>query len=77
MSLHTINDVLERAKDWSPEDQESLAVFAREIESHRTGVYTLDAQEREAIEHAIAEANKDEFVSEEMLSELKARFSVV
>lgn len=77
MSLQTISDVLERAKEWSAEDQESLTAFAREIESQRTGVYTLDEQERKTIENALAEANKGELVSEEILSQLKARFSVV
>jgi hypothetical protein len=77
MSLQTINDVLERAKDWSPEDQETLTEFAREIESHRTGVYTLNAEELEAINRGIVQADKGDFVSAETLSTLKTRFNAV
>jgi predicted transcriptional regulator len=77
MSPKTINEVLERAKTWPMADQETLAEFAREIESNRTGVYALDAEEREAIERGLKEASSGKFASAEEMLSLKTRFGTV
>lgn len=48
----TAKDILERIATWPPEDQEELAEVAREIEGRRNGVYTLNDEEKAAIDAA-------------------------
>jgi hypothetical protein len=45
-------DVFKRVPSWPDEDQEELAELAQEIESRRTGVYVLNADEKAAIDAA-------------------------
>jgi hypothetical protein len=66
MTTKALSEVLQRAETWPPEDQEALAEFAREIEARRTGVYHLSDDERAAIREGLGEANRGEFVSEDM-----------
>jgi len=44
--------MVERVAAWPEEDQEELAVLAREIEARRTGVYPLSDDEKAAIDAA-------------------------
>jgi hypothetical protein len=48
----TVKKILERVAAWTEEDQEELAVLAREIEARRTGVYALSDDEKAAINAA-------------------------
>ena len=55
------------------EDQEELAEYAREIEARRTGVYTMSDDERAAVGKGLAEADRGEFVSDELIAEADKR----
>ena len=66
-------DVMEHAATWPPEDQDELAEFAREIEARRTGIYKLSDDERSAAGRGLAEADRGEFVSDELVAEADKR----
>ena len=52
MIAKILKEVLDHVETWSQEDQAELAEYARDIEARRTGVYTLNDEERSAIEEA-------------------------
>ena len=58
---------MEHAETWPVEDQEELAEFAREIEARRTNVYTMSENERVAVRPGLAEADRGEFVPDEIV----------
>lgn len=63
---NTLRGILEHAeKTWSPEDQEELAAYAREIEGRRIGMYILSPEEEAAVDEGLAQADRGEFVDEE------------
>lgn len=68
LAMNTLKDVLERAAAWPRQDQDELAEYAREIEARRTGIYILSDEERVAIAKGLAEANRGEFVSDEVVA---------
>ncbi|RXH12340.1 hypothetical protein EAS56_17685 [Bradyrhizobium guangzhouense] len=61
--------LLQRVESWPTEDQEELASIAREIESRRTGIYTLSDEERAAIRQGIAAAEEGNFAPENEMEE--------
>ncbi|XSC44052.1 hypothetical protein ACF1BQ_041045 [Bradyrhizobium sp. RDT10] len=65
--------MIEHGETWSVEDQEELAEYAREIEARRTGVYTMSDDERAAVRKGLAEADRGEFVSDEIITEADKR----
>jgi hypothetical protein len=73
MTTKTFKDVLEHATTWPREDQDELAEYAREIEARRTGIYTMSDEERIAVSKAIAQADRGEFVSDELVAEADRR----
>jgi hypothetical protein len=73
MMIKTLRDVVRQAETWPQEDQEELAEFAREIEARRTGVYRMSDEEREAVRRGLAEADRGEFVSDELVAEADKR----
>jgi hypothetical protein len=68
-----LKEVIEHAENWPREDQEELAEYAREIEARRTGIYTMSDGERSAVLKGLAEADRGEFVSDEMIAEADKR----
>ena len=68
-----LKEVIEHAETWPQEDQEELAEYAREIEARRTGVYTMSDDERAAVGRGLMEADRGQFVSEELVSESDKR----
>ena len=68
-----LKEMIEHAESWPREDQEELAEYAREIEARRTGVYTMSDDERAAVGKGLAEADRGEFVSDELLAEADKR----
>lgn len=64
--MNTLKDVLEHAVTWPQEDQDKLAEYAREIEARRTGIYALSDHERLAVARGLAEADRGEFVPDEL-----------
>ena len=68
-----LKEMIEHAETWPREDQEELAEYAREIEARRTGVYIMSGDERAAVEKGLAEADRGEFVSDELIAEADKR----
>jgi predicted transcriptional regulator len=68
-----LKEVIEHAETWPLEDQEELAEHAREIEARRTGVYTMSDDERGAVRKGLAEADRGEFVPDEVITEADKR----
>jgi hypothetical protein len=71
--MNTLKDVLEHAVTWPQEDQDKLAEYAREIEARRTGIYTLSDDERLAVAKGLAEADRGEFVPDELVAKADKR----
>ena len=74
MTLKTLKDVMELAATWPREDQDELAEYAREIEARRTGVYTMSDHERMAVAKGLAQADRGEFVTDEVVEEADKRY---
>ncbi|MGE0611349.1 MAG: hypothetical protein AB7G34_08090 [Hyphomicrobiales bacterium] len=53
MNGKQLEDILDAARAWPPEDQEELVELAREIEARRHGVYHATAEELAAIDEAL------------------------
>jgi hypothetical protein len=68
-----LKEMIEHAETWPREDQEELAEYAREIEARRTGVYIMSDDERAAVGKGLAEADRGEFVSDELIAEADKR----
>ena len=68
-----LKEMFEHAETLPQEDQEELAEYAREIEARRTGIYTMSDDERTAVGKGLAEADRVEFVSDELISEADKR----
>jgi hypothetical protein len=68
-----LKEVIEHAETWPREDQEELAEYAREIEARRTGIYTMSDDERSAVLKGLAEADRGEFVPDELIAEADKR----
>ena len=73
MTTANLKDVLKRAEAWPQEDQEELAEFAREIQARRTGVYVMSDDERAAVRKGLAEADRGEFVPDDVVAEADKR----
>jgi predicted transcriptional regulator len=61
--------LLEQVQTWPEEDQEELAQLAREIESRRSGIYRLSADERIAVRAGMEAARSGDFVSDDEMEE--------
>lgn len=68
-----LQDVFEHAANWPLEDQEELAEYAREIEARRTGIYTMSDDERAAVRIGLAEADRGEFVPDDLVAKADKR----
>jgi hypothetical protein len=75
MATDTKN-LLELVGSWPQEDVEELEEYARFIEARRTGVYRLTADERAAIKEGVAQADRGEFVSDEVVAEADKRHGI-
>ena len=73
MVTKVLREVIEQAETWPPEDQEALAEYAREIQARRTGVYMMSDDERAAVRRGLAQADRGEFVSDEIVAEADKR----
>ena len=71
--MNTLKDVMEHAATWPREDQDELAEYAREIEARRTGIYTMSDDERMAVAKGLDQANRREFVTDELVAEADKR----
>jgi hypothetical protein len=66
-------EVIEHAETWPLEDQQELVEYAREVEARRTGVYTMSDDERVAVQKGLADADRGEFVPDEIVTEADKR----
>ncbi len=73
MTTKTLQEVMEHAATWPREDQEELAEYAREIEARRSGIYTMSEDERISVAKGMAQADRGEFVSDELVAEADKR----
>jgi len=72
MATKILKDVIEHAETWPEEDQAELIEFAHEIETRRSGVYILSADENVAI----AKARSSEVVPDSEMEVFWRRFGV-
>jgi hypothetical protein len=68
--------LLEQVESWPEEDQEELAEYAREIEARRTGVYTMSDDENAAVRRGLAQADRGEFVRDDIVAKADKRHDV-
>lgn len=69
----TTRKLLEQVESWPQEDQEELAEYAREIEARRSGVYVLSDEECATVRNGLAQADRGEFVSDEVVARADKR----
>jgi predicted transcriptional regulator len=65
--------LLEQVESWPEEDQEELAEYAREIEARRSGIYTMSDDERAAVSRGLAEADRGDFVADDIVAKADKR----
>jgi hypothetical protein len=68
--------VLEQVASWPEQDQDELAEYAREIEARRTGVYVLSDEEWADLQEGIAQADRGELVSDDVVAKADKRHGV-
>jgi hypothetical protein len=66
-------NLLERVASWPDEDIAELNELAREIEARRTGVYVISDDEWADLQEGIGQADRKEFVSDEVLADADKR----
>jgi predicted transcriptional regulator len=71
-----LKELVDRLASWPVEDIEELDGYAREIEARRTGVYRLTEDELAAVRKGLAEADRGEFVPDEVVAEMNKRHGV-
>jgi predicted transcriptional regulator len=72
----TTKTLLEQVASWPQRDQDELAEYAREIEARRTGVYVLSDEEWADLQEGIAQADRGEFVPDEVVAKADKRHGV-
>ncbi len=65
--------LLDKADRWPDDDKQDLIAYARGIEARQSDVYTLNHAERTAVEEGIAEADAQEFASNQELNKSGVR----
>ena len=73
MVAKVLKELIEQAETWPQQDQEELAEYAREIQARRTGVYIMSDEERAAVGKGLAQADRGEFVADEVVAEADKR----
>jgi hypothetical protein len=68
--------LLERVSSWPDEDVAELEEMAREIEARRAGVYVLSDEEWAELQDGIAQADRREFVSDDVVAEADKRHGI-
>jgi predicted transcriptional regulator len=65
--------LIERVANWPEEDLAELEEAAREIEARRSGVYVLSDEEWTDLQEGMAEADRGEFVPDDVIAEADKR----
>jgi predicted transcriptional regulator len=68
--------ILEQVADWPQQDQDELAEYAREIEARRSGIYVLSDEEWADLQEGIAQADRGEFVPDDVVANADKRHGV-
>jgi hypothetical protein len=71
-----VETLLERVANWPEEAQAELVKSIVDIETRHFGVYKLNDEERAAIKEALEEAERGEFVSDEVVAAFFKRVGV-
>ena len=66
--------ILDRIADWPEEAQEELMQAIVDIEAKHLGVYRLSDDERAAVREGLAQAERGEFVPDEVVSEYFSKY---
>lgn len=74
MNQAKLKSILDDAENWTAEDREELADYARIIEARRAGLYRVTESEREALSEALGQAERGEFASDAMMAESAKRY---
>jgi hypothetical protein len=74
MNQSTLRTILEHAESWTEEDREELADYARVIEARRSQFYKVSQSERVALEEALDQADRGDFVTDAMLADSTKRY---
>ena len=77
MTRDQVKNILDRVLAWPPERQETLARIALEIEADSgDGVYRLSDEEWADLQEGIAQADRREFVDDEVVAEADKRHGI-
>jgi hypothetical protein len=72
-----LKTLLARAETWPEAEQDKFAAiaeaFAAEMEERRAGIHVLAGEELDAVEEAMAQADRGEFGPDEMIAEADKR----
>jgi len=69
----TTKAILDQVASWPQQDQDELAEYAREIEARRSGVYVLSDEEWDDLQEGIAQADRGEFVADDVVAKADKR----
>jgi predicted transcriptional regulator len=69
-------ELMDRVASWPDEDVAELDELAREIEARRTGVYDINDTEWADLQESLREADRGEFVSDEMVEQANKRHGI-
>jgi len=71
-----LKSLLERVEAWSETEQAELAEHAAEIESRRAGVYEISDEEWADLQEGLAQADRREYVSDELIAAANKRYGI-
>jgi predicted transcriptional regulator len=63
-----VGNILERVADWPEEAQAELMQAVADIEAKHLGVYRLSDDERAAVREGLVQADRGEFVPDEVVA---------
>jgi predicted transcriptional regulator len=63
-----VESIIDRIADWPEEAQAEVVQAVSDIEARRFGVYRLSNDERAAVKEGLAQAERGEFVPDEVVA---------
>lgn len=74
MTSPDIASLIDSLSTWPRDDLDELIEVAHAIEARRTGTYEMTADERASVEEGLGQARRGEFVSDQQMDAVWARF---
>jgi len=71
-----VESILDRIADWPEEAQAEVVQAVNDIEARHFGVYRLSDDERAAVKEGLAQAERGEFVPDEVVAAYFAKHRV-